>query len=189
MQIKKGQDRVVFVFPSLKIVIKLPIIHLILAFYPELLRVAFRKSIRTGLKYTREYFLMRRPSPFWRALFKGLHDNWGEFCFYQKTKNVFLQPSYFSFFGFLNIQLYGELYPKKDEDIWRQLCVITNDGTMNNPHHFRKSCNFCFYKGRLRILDYGDNKTQKVISRYGVKIFNEFTLDWDIQKTKERTLA
>lgn len=174
MQIKKGQDRFVFVFPSLKIVVKLPIIHFVIAFYPELLRVAFGKSIRTGLKYSKGYFLMRRPSPFWRALFKGLHDNWGEFHFYQKTKNVFLQPTYFSFFGFLNIQLYGELYPDKDEDIWRKLCVITNDDVMNNPHHFRKSCNFCLHNGRLRILDYGDVKTQEIISRCGVKIFNEF---------------
>lgn len=174
MQIKKGQDRIVFVFPSLRIVIKLPIIHVFLAFCPEFFRVAKEKGV--ALEYLKRHLTYRLEilGGFWGLLLRGLIANWSEFCFYRKTRNPFLQPTYFSLFGFLNIQRYDEPCQMKDLNLWRHFCALTGNEVKNDPHHFRESHNFSLHNGKLRILDYGDRRTQKIVLKQGEKIAEFF---------------
>lgn len=45
---------------------------------------------------------------------------------------------------------------------------------MKDFHHFENPGNFSLEKGRLRIIDYGDPKTQKVVIEFGKIIMEGF---------------
>ena len=137
----KGRDRVVVLVPWFKIVVKFPIIHL-LQFLESLFtdltcvrrwgrlgeRVLWPIEVREGLK---------------GQLFGGLAANWNEFLFYSKTNNPFLQPTYFSFFGLLNVQLLGEKCSLDESMFWNQLYELTDGRVRDDMHHFSNPDNFC----------------------------------------------
>jgi hypothetical protein len=182
MRIHKGKTRIVFVFPGLGVVVKLPIIQ------PK---KAIDKFImyqkRFGWKLTRQYLSWPAETPFgfkW-LMFLGILCNWREFIYYVRTHNPFLQPTYFSLFGLLNIQLYGEV---SNIDFGYQLDDLTDWQIRDDPHHFSNSGNFCFYKGKARMLDYGNPKCWETIEKYGEKIVKEFdpAYNWEEEKKKRR---
>ena len=159
MKIKKGTDRIVVAFPLLGIVVKIPIIHFIRLF-----------SVLTTEKG--EFPLYWK---YWKMkIFSGLISNWNEFRFYWRTRNPFLQPTYFSIFGLLNIQRYGEPCNLQIVDLWCQLHELTDGSVFDDSHHFANPNNFCFYKGKLRISDYGSQRSHRVIMKYGERIFKFF---------------
>lgn len=119
-------------------------------------------------------------------LFGGLDANWGEFLFYWQTRNPFVQPTYFSFFGLFNVQRAGEPCLLKREDLWYQLYQLTRDRDFDNSHHFDNLRNFCFSNGKLRMLDYGSRKSREVIARHGAMIVELFNpaYCWEEEKKK-----
>lgn len=175
MRFKKGRHRFVFLFSSLGIVIKLPIVH-----FSETVNTLAKHVIRIELKeiYTEMSIPMNCGIIGYRdLLFSGMMANWKEFLFFCKARNSFLQPTYFSFFGFINIQKMGKLCVIKTGDLWQQLDEITNKEARRDHHHFRNPSNFCLdKKGKLRILDYGSGQTREVITKYGQKIQESFVL-------------
>ncbi len=189
MQIKKGQDRIVFIFPLIGIVIKFPIIHFFRVFrrtYCVLRGDGKNKKekwewIKEHLTYPIEAYF-----GFKGLLFRGLVANWREFWFYLKTRHSFLQPTYFSLFGLLNIQRYDEPCRLQNVDLWCQLYEMTNGQVFDDSHHFENPHNFCFHNGKLRMLDYGSRRTWGVISNYGAKIIEHFNpaYSWEEEKKK-----
>lgn len=173
MKIRKGRNRIVLVLPSIGIAIKLPIIHLLIAIRQimrDLWRLNF-KQIRRDMAITIDcsgYIAYRN------FMLGGIAANWREFIFFYKTKNIFLQPTYFSLFGLVNIQKHGKLCTMKWRTFTNQIRKITNNEIGYAEHHFTNPKNFCFHKGHLRILDYGSLDTQRVIVTHGVKIFESF---------------
>ena len=186
MQTRKGNDRIVFIFPRIKLVIKIPFIHLFLAFSPF-----FKKEDRK-VEYLKNYFTypLECYGGFKRLMFKGIVDNWNECYFYWKTKNPFLQPTYFSLFGILNVQLYGNSCNLKTVDLWCQLYELTEGKVFDDSHHFANENNFCFHKEKLRMLDYGSKRTHNVIKQYGKKIVELFNNNycWEVEKLKFKKL-
>ncbi len=171
MKIEKGWNRFVIVAPKFGIAIKLPIIHLFLS-----IKILVKLSL---IFEFRSIFLeMALPiSDRWsykNRLFGGIVTNWREFIFYRRTKNPFLQPTYFSFLGLINIQKMGTPCDISYVDLWCQLLNLTDSGVMADNHHFENSDNFCFDSGKLKIHDYGSIVTQKVITEYGTKIYESF---------------
>src|SRR5680860_1026567 len=61
-----------------------------------------------------------------------------------------------------------------DEDLWCQLCELTNREVVNDEHHFSNHCNFCFTDGRLKIIDYGGTKCREIVNQFGEKISEHF---------------
>ncbi|OGG93353.1 hypothetical protein A2609_01525 [Candidatus Kaiserbacteria bacterium RIFOXYD1_FULL_47_14] len=180
MQIRKGNDRIVFVFPSLGIVVKLPIVHFFFA-----ARCSWQMFFHCGAKGRRWKILKRylefptkNMSSFRWFLFRGLSANWNEFRFYRKTKNPFLQPTYFSLFGLLNIQRFDEPCQLEETGFWWQLLELTNGKVSDDGHHFEEPRNFCFHNGKLRILDYGSRRTHDVVLQYGTKIVELFNPEY-----------
>ncbi|MFC1651895.1 hypothetical protein ACFL24_01925 [Patescibacteria group bacterium] len=111
----------------------------------------------------------------------GIKNNWGEFLFYWMTRHRFLQPTYFSFFGLLNLQLTGKEFTIEPENhFWFQLADIAGSGNHLIPdaHHLININNFCWSKKGLRILDYGSLKTQAMVIIYGYDFAKKFTLDY-----------
>lgn len=172
MQLKKGLNRFVFVVPRLKMVIKLPFISFFKAFRYSAL-YAKPKNWKHFKDEFGNYKVETLHSLKW-YLFRGICSNWREFRFYQKTHNPFLQPTYFSFFGLLNIQRYGDICRLKKIDLWTQLLRLTNRDVVKDSHHFDNPNNFSFRDGKLRIHDYGSLKSQMVVSHYGEKIVKDF---------------
>ncbi len=154
MQVKKGNDRIVVLFPALGVVVKLPITHLLYVldslFGIDTWRTYGRKLVwRTLIGAFEESGSVRG------MLFRGLAANWMEFWLSATKRNPFLQPTYFSLFGLLNVQRYDTPCPFKDVDLCVQLCRLTDDAVWDDGHHFSNPQNFAFRKGVLRILDYG----------------------------------
>lgn len=128
MYTSKGASRTVKVFQ--KIVLKFPRIYLKRAgkrTYKSLRDGYFWKSIKWG-PYS--HF-----SPM-RFLFKGFFDNWLEFYYYQKIKSPFLQPTYFSLFGLMNIQKTGTKPNISPDNFLYQLLEITNGEIIVDGHVF-----------------------------------------------------
>ena len=186
MQIKKGDDRVVVVFPELGFVLKFPVIRLWIVFRQTILFIWNRDftSIQKHWMYP-----MRAWGGFRGLLFKGLAANWSEFWFYWQTRNRFLQPTYFSFFGLLNIQRFGTPCSLKGADLWCQLHEMTNRKVWDDSHHFAEPSNFCLIDGKLRMLDYGSPASRGVVTLYGEKIFELFDPSYSWEEEKKKLIA
>ncbi len=172
VKFKRGRSRVVVIFPFFRIAIKLPIIHLLVA-----MRAVYYciKSDKCWQYLQQDWgWSVEQHIGFKGHLFLGIVANWNEFVFYQKTRDPFLQPTYFSFFGLFNIQRVDESYLLNDEDLYHQLFKLTDGEVQNDSHHFENPHNFCFCDGSLRMLDYGSSKTRRIIAQYGTKIVDLF---------------
>ena len=173
MQVKTGSDRVVFLFPALGIAVKFPIIHFVVAW--ELLFGGLKKY---GWKLIGGVL---------NLLFRGLADNWMEVWFYVRTRNPFLQPTYFSLFGIFTVQRYGKPCPFRDIDLKHQLEELTDGRAREDGHHFFDSQNFTFSQGALRMIDYGNKRARGVIADYGVRISKRFnpTYEWNRKQSQK----
>lgn len=164
-EIRKGSTRVVWVFPRLCFAIKFPLIHL-----KRLLREYYMRDPAELLQWFQDYSVECMLTPKW-YLFKGLRDNWMEFVFFVRHwRTPFLFPTYFSFFGLFNITPFGEEVPE-DDKYWSRMLDVTDEDVLNDNHHFSEDRNFCFYKGRWRMRDYGSRVTRELIVRH-LKAFN-----------------
>jgi len=183
MQIKKGKNRTVYIFPLLKICFKLPRIYLLKTFCLLFNCIKRRewKRIIIEIKRPADKKVMGPR----RYLFKGILDNLREFYFYFKTRHPFLIPTYFSFFGFLNIQKLGDSCETKGNDLYCQLYELTDQEAMKDIHHFDNDRNFSLINGKLKALDYGEPETQKIILKYGIKIHQEFDPDYSWEEKKK----
>lgn len=172
VQIKKGKNRIVFIFPSIGIVFKFSIIHFLTG-----LHILYRHIKRGHWEFIKEEWgwpVDNHALGGWKNyFFRGLVINWNEFQFYRQTHNPFLQPTYLSL-GFLNIQRYGEPCNLNANDFLLQLTELTDYGIWDDSHHFGNPNNFSLTNGVLRILDYGSHYNQKVILKYGTKIVQMF---------------
>ena len=171
MDIKKGQDRIVIIFPALKIVVKLPVVHLIMA-----IKNFWRFSKKWDIFKKYLTFPVETLTGLKGLLFRGFYSNWNEFWFHLKTHNLFLQPTYFSLFGLLNIQKYDEPCRLDDDNLWHQFIEIAGNSISQDPHHFYNHINFCVHKQKLRMLDYGSRKVCDIIARHGANIYEKFDL-------------
>jgi len=181
MNIKIGQRRVVIIISVLGVVIKLPIIHLLRDIGMVCKHIV---HWRIGAIISECAMPIDCRFGYKNHLFGGIVDNWREFVFFRKTKHPFLLPTYFSFFGLLNIQRAGEPCQLKDVDLWCQLYELTDGKVFDDSHHFENPANFVLEGRRLRMIDYGSIRTHGVITQYGKKIVETFdpSFDWEEKK-------
>jgi len=187
MYFKKGRHRAVFIFPLLAIAIKIPMMRLF-----KTTKIVLRRLVHLDFKMMhRETTRSLDCGGYKDMLFGGIVTNWREFVFFRKTKNPFLQPTHFSFFGIFNIQKMGEPCSIDSYDLIHQVCLITNYkvAVVDDCHHFSNSENFCLDDGKLKILDYGSRKTHEVIIEYGTKIFELFDPSIDYTKIEREKVA
>ena len=173
MIIHKGSDRVVLAFPNQGFVIKVPLIKIFRAVHYFCGDFFARKWSSLRKRFIHP-IRMQYSIP--GLVFRGIFANWNEFLLYQQTKNPFLQPTYFSFFGLFNIQKHNE--PYKDGELLRKEIyrIIGWRGFKLDMHHLVNPRNFTLEKGRLRILDYGSKSTRTLIEEFGKRIHEEFNV-------------
>lgn len=174
MKIYKGTNRITLTLPRCGLVIKVPIIHLWRA--TVLVFVNMRRGRWDAIRFdwSRPVDV---PSGWKRLLFLGIVANWNEFRFYRETRNSFLQPTYISFFGLLNIQKMGEPCTVPEVEWWRTLKKITDEDVYDDPHHFCDPQNFCVSEGVVRMVDYGSLRCRSVVRNHGLTI-TEFFRGW-----------
>ncbi len=119
-------------------------------------------------------------------LFKGVVDNWKEYRFYRETRHPFLQPTYISLLGLVNIQKAGQPLGAAGKDIWHQFFELTDGAVVSDGHHFENPDNFSLTEDGLRILDYGGRDTQNLVREFGSKILNEFDPNYRYERGEER---
>jgi len=137
---------------------------------------AVRMSSFTGLsiKKAKAYEMAGFPASY---LLAGIMANLQEFYFTIFHRNNFIMPTYFSFFGLINIQKKGDKITFWDsEDIWAYVCK--NSIHRNQPycdsHVFSNIDNFCIDRGKLRICDYGSRNVQEFLNLNGERLFSRF---------------
>jgi hypothetical protein len=178
--IKSGKNRIVIILSRLGIAVKLPIFHLFAAmkeFFYLVILCFFTDNKKSARKLLKGFFTKPLENEgifigFKAHLFGGLVMNWREFIFFMKTRDPFLQPTYFSFFGFVNVEKYGRpsnLSPKELRE--RMIGLFSAVVYEEDAHHFANKDNFCENgEGDLRTVDYGSRSTQTVIAKRRAKI-------------------
>jgi hypothetical protein len=172
MYAKKGKDRFVLIFPTLGVVVKIPMIRILRALKAVFFKIRDRHW--KGLARICSRWAPESLFAISAMLFKGIIANQREYVLWKRSHNPFLQPTFFSFFGLFNIQAYGKPYEGHEPDLWIQIRKITREEAYCNPHQFSEPHNYCIVNGKLRILDYGGGRSARIILRYGKKIVDEF---------------
>ncbi|KKT13337.1 MAG: hypothetical protein UV95_C0002G0021 [Candidatus Falkowbacteria bacterium GW2011_GWF2_43_32] len=113
------------------------------------------------------------------CLLSGIMANLQERQFYKKTKNVFVMPTYFSLFGFLNIQKRGEQIDFWDSiDVWYY--IHDNSQNHHQPfcdgHTLSETDNFCLDNGHLKMVDYGSRSLEPFLEKNGEKLYSNFKI-------------
>lgn len=178
-----GSDRIVFVFST--IVIKFP-------------RIYFRSTFKSTksflrfygfIKFFRVYFRKCGYYEYKRNLLAGIIENWGEYIFFLRNRKLyFLVPTYFSFFGFMNIQKRGKAFSIADYDFINLLAEATEDakeifGNASALHTFSNHMNFCIDENfKIRILDYSDKTIHYFIIQKGENLCKNFILSCNIER-------
>ncbi|MFA5870391.1 MAG: hypothetical protein WC842_00675 [Candidatus Paceibacterota bacterium] len=156
---KNGNTRFVLIIPALKIAIKFPKIYLFGFIQDSLLYLKNGLFIKACRDTVDSYGLKR-------LLFKGISENIGEFRFYRKRKYSFLLKTYFSFFGFFNIQEF-ERDLLSTVEIWytfNQAATKSEAAVLlKDDHHFSNSKNFFWNGERLKMGDYGGREVQETL--------------------------
>ena len=170
MKIIKGSDRIVFVFQ--KIAVKLPRIHFF-SFLSLFLYHVKHGNLLKYLNYQPKVYGSAR-----RLLFRGLIHNWNEFYFYLKSHSDILLPTYFSLFGFVNIQKKGEKFEMKEGDLWIQILKLKNKECWIDGHTFSNVDNFCKENYKIKMIDYGDPDVYCLLKKYGNAIHDDFDFSY-----------
>src|ERR1035437_6041153 len=136
--VKRGSWRIVVLIPKLGVAIKFPKIRI----------DTVTTEIKWMVKEKRWKFLWlfctdqaNRPMSMQWWFLHGIMTNWSEYRFWRKTKNLFLWPTRFSFFGLFNIQRLGKQVLLSNEDVWEKFTNITEEVCIDK-HCFRNRDNF-----------------------------------------------
>jgi len=184
MHISKGSTRLVVIFPTLRFVVKFPLPKPV-SFTKNLFR-ALKFKLKGDSKLLEFMFAMDQDGTYITnvrtTLINGIYHNWKEYKIWSKTKSSFLEPTYFSLFGLINIQKYGEPLKVHHHTLWHQMLKYSDETVWVNGHHFSNPNNFSFHNGIIRMVDYGDFGIERVVTEYGDMIVASFdandVLDW-----------
>lgn len=187
----KGDNRCVLAIPRLGVVFKFPRIRVWDAAHILWwgIKRHFRAPSPKGRREPFSVFLHRQfieysvesNWTFKSSLGRGVMDNWRERRYYKRVsllQRQLLQPTYFSLFGFLNIQKYGKPVGRPEDDVgvplYHAFFKIAGQALIRDGHHWVSAANFHLDNGSIRVLDYGNLKTQAILDEFGLEILRRF---------------
>jgi len=181
MHIKRGTSRLVICLPKLGLVIKVPLARPFV-FVGHVINSINRgrqsKNIKKRLKWA--VWLGKDTDVVDNiryTLLNGTYQNWQEYRLWRCTRSSFLEPTFCSLLGLINVQKYGEqLTGISKVALWSQLLELSNQAVWSNGHHFANPDNFSFREGVIRMLDYGGHGMEYVVVEHGENIARHFTL-------------
>lgn len=177
MPIKSGTARLAICLPSLGFVVKLPIPKPIQFFKCLKGYIWMARKLNDWSKVKRALWLDEENDTVGNiryTLLNGTYQNWNEYRLWKRTHSPFLEPTYFSLFGLVNIQRYGKELDVSDVTLWSQILDLSEETAWSNSHHFANPANFSFRDGTIRMFDYGGRGVEEVIIKYGESIVQNF---------------
>jgi len=176
MHIAKGTTRVVVCFPEIALVIKIAKPKPFSLLSEVWCELKFSYRVRKWRRLRRLFFCQKEDDILVYTLLNGIWQNRLERRMWRSTSSSFLEPTYFSFFGLVNIQRFGnELTESFQDSLWWQLCELTNEEVFGDGHHFSNPSNFSYRNGHIRMTDYGGSGVWEIVEKYGdiiVKRYN-----------------
>ena len=165
MKIGLGSTRIVFIFSN--IVIKLPRLRVL---YP--LR-RFREHRQNG--QVTEKLKKFGPTVFTAGLnyfFAGIIANRLEYRYSKNTPSEGIVPINILLWGIIVIQQKGEAVSASSGQWEKFERILRRRGIPE--HDTVRSCNFCIFGDRLRMVDYGNQETISALSAGNLKILEQF---------------
>lgn len=109
------------------------------------------------------------------TLLNGTYQNWQEYRLWRRSRSSFLEPTFFSLLGLVNVQKYGNQLTEVSEGaLWSQMLELSNNAVWSNGHHFANPENFSFRDGSIRMLDYGGRGVAEIVIQHGENIASNF---------------
>lgn len=140
----------------------------------EQYRLEQEKDIKMKILFIKRYEQNGSPA---QMFFSGIMANLQEYKFYRKNKNLFVMPTYFTFFGLFNIQKRGtKIDFWENKDVWSYLLKnIQNYGqAFQDGHTLSEIENYCLDDGFLKIVDYGSRRLEPFLLLHGENLFYNF---------------
>lgn len=189
--VSKGDTRRVIAVPRLGIVFKFPRIYWAYALNKWRSGRARHRLYKLGKKqgkpfseFLREQFVEDEVDFGWTIkafLFGGVLSNWRERKYCKCAgllHRLFLQPTYFSFFGLVNVQRYGKPLSIEDSGaMYSSFFEIAGRDLNADGHHWLKGKNFHLAPDGPKALDYAHKATQRVIDVHGLNLYRHFDLE------------
>ena len=183
--VSRGQNRIVIVIPSLGIAIKcVRLQKRYLVSFRRDVSIYAKEMLPTSDPKTKAVYWESVRHSFWRNLchtFRGIGDNWRERSFYKHADASYgplLQPTFFSFFGLVNVQKYGKPADEKDSDpIYHAFFPVAGQDLIRDGHHWNNAGNFHLAGDGPKLLDYGNPMTQWIVRKYGLALYTRFDIE------------
>lgn len=135
-----------------------------------------KRSEIINLKLPKGRCYEREGSPSFYLL-AGIMANLQEFYFSLFFENSFIEPTYFSFFGLINVQKKGDKIDFwNSDDLFNYVCQnsLQQDQPHCDSHVFSNIDNFCIDGCRLKICDYGSRNIQEFLILNGERLSSRF---------------
>ncbi len=179
MPIKRGTTRLVICLPKMGLVIKLPLIKPFKFFRNVISAIRLGRKGGEIIKWLKWAVWLGKDNDvagnIRYTLLSGIYQNWQEYRLWRKTLSPFLEPTYFSLLGFINIQKYGEQLTGVSEGVlWSQMLELSEKAVWSNGHHFANPENFSFSDGIIKMVDYGGRGVEEVVIQHGINISCNF---------------
>lgn len=179
MQIKRGTSRLVICIPNLGLVIKLPRAKPIVFLRNVISAISLGRRTKDTKKWLKWAMWLGKETDvvgnIRYTLLNGTYQNWQEYCLWRSTCSSFLEPTFFSLLGLINVQKYGDqLMGISAGALWSQLLELSDRAVWSNGHHFANPENFSFRDGTIKMLDYGSRGVEEVVVQYGDVITRHF---------------
>lgn len=145
-------------------------------FYKEYQKDVEKRSEIIGLQLPKSRCYEREESPLF-PLLAGIMANWQEFLFTIFHYNNFIQPTYLSLFGLINIEKKGDKIDFWNSDDLFEY-ISKNSLSEKQPHcdsHvFANIENFSMDGNHLKIHDYCSRNVQEFLNLNGERLYSRF---------------
>jgi hypothetical protein len=187
----KGDNRLVLAIPSLGVAFKFPRIRVwdaLNILWWGIKRHFYAPSPRGRREpfsvFLRRQFIEYSVESNWTfksSLGRGITDNWRERRYYKHASplgRLLLQPTYLSILGLVNVQKYGKPVGRPEDDVgvplYHAFFKIAGQALIRDGHHWVSAANFHLDNGSIRVLDYGNLKTQAILDEFGLEFLRRF---------------
>ena len=135
-----------------------------------------RRSENIDLQLPKSRCYEREESPLF-PLLAGIMANWQEFLFTIFCWNNFIQPTYFSLFGLINIEKRGDkINFWNSDDLFEYISKnsLSEKQLHCDSHVFSNIENFSMDGNHLKIHDYGSRNIQEFLILNGERLYSRF---------------
>lgn len=134
----------------------------------HVLRSIYRLFCYSATGVASERLQKHAQNPFIAGLkyfFDSLITNWNEWMVWTASPECFMAPTFFSFFGIVNIQKRGTPVTQAEVDANHPFRHLLWNESLDFVFDMTQAPNFCKIDGRICIVDYGSKESFRLFSQ------------------------